>query len=190
MTQRLSWFSNSESLDLHRCYVETWKPIGHRLTTQQSRAQFQPPPPSICGYRSPIVTATMQVAEEIGLTLLTGRVLETRTEVSLKGLAHADLAKEKLFVVVLHEYLLFYVRFFCGIHFCICPFEIRQFKTNCDGLKIDWGSPHGCNYLWNAYYVITFCCFTQVFLDSAYKQLTMALSQAAICSGVIICRVT
>ena len=30
-----------------------------------------------------------------------------------------------------------------------------------------------------AYYVITFCCFTHVFVDSAaYKQLTMALSEA------------
>ena len=45
-------------------------------------------------------------------------------------------------------------------------------------MKIDWGSPHGCSYLRNAYYVISFCCFTQVFVDSAYKQLTMALSQA------------
>ena len=38
-------------------------------------------------------------------------------------------------------------------------------------------SPRG-SYLRNAYYVITFCCFTHVFVDSAYKQLTMALSQA------------
>ena len=130
------------------------------MTTQQSRAQFQPPPPSTCGYRSPIVTATMQVAEEIGLTLLTGRVLETRTEVSLKGLAHADLAKEKLcvvVVVVLHEYLLFYVRFFCGIHFCICPFEIRQFKTNCSVLKIGWGSLH-------AMYLFTECVLHYILL--------------------------
>ena len=53
-----------------------------------------------------------------------------------------------------------------------------QSRNNCSGLKIDWGSPPGCSYLQNAYYVITFCCFTQVFVDSAYKQLTMALSQA------------
>ena len=30
----------------------------------------------------------------------------------------------------------------------------------------------------NAYYVITFRCFTHVFVDSAYKQMTLALSQA------------
>ena len=49
------------------------------------------------------------------------------------------------------------------------PFEIRQFKTNCSGLKKkkrrkkDWDSPHGVR---NAYYVIKFCCFTHVFVDS------------------------
>ena len=42
-------------------------------------------------------------------------------------------------------------------------------KNNRSGLKIDWGSAHGCSYLRNAHYVITFCCFTQVFVDSAYK---------------------
>ena len=35
-----------------------------------------------------------------------------------------------------------YVQFFCSINFCSGPFEIRQFKTNCSVLKIDWGSPH------------------------------------------------
>ena len=35
-----------------------------------------------------------------------------------------------------------------------------------------------CSYLRNAYYVITFCCFTHIFVDSACKQLTMASSQA------------
>ena len=43
---------------------------------------------------------------------------------------------------------------------------------------MDWGSAPGCSYLQKAYYVITFCCFTQVLVDSAYKQLTMASSQA------------
>ena len=38
--------------------------------------------------------------------------------------------------------------------------------------------PTRCKYLRNAYYVITFCCFIHVFVDSACKQLTMALSQA------------
>ena len=79
----------------------------------------------------------------------------------------------------MHEFLLFYVRLLCSINFCVGPVEIQQFKNNCNGLKIDWGSPPpGCSYLRNAYYVITFCCFIQGFVDSAYKQLTMALSQA------------
>ena len=78
----------------------------------------------------------------------------------------------------LHAFLLFYVRLLCSINFCFGPVEMRQFKNNCIGLKIDWGSPPGCSYLRNAYYVITCFCFTQVFVDSAYKQLTMALSQA------------
>ena len=47
--------------------------------------------------------------------------------------------------------------------------------TNCSGLKIDWGSSHGEQLF--TYYVITFCRFTHVFVDSACKQLTMASSQ-------------
>ena len=89
----------------------------------------------------------------------------------LKGLAHADLAK-KLF---LHEFILFYIQFFCSINFCFGPLEIWHFKKNCSGIKIAWGSPHWCSYLRNVY---TFCCFTHILVDSAYKQLTIALSQA------------
>ena len=48
-----------------------------------------------------------------------------------KGLAHADLAK-KLF---LHGFLLFYVRLLRSFNFCFGPFELRQFKNNCSGLK-------------------------------------------------------
>ena len=55
---------------------------------------------------------------------------------------------------------------------------MRQFKNNCRSQKDRLGISPGCSYLRNAYYVITFCCFTQFFVDSAYKQLTMALSQA------------
>ena len=75
-------------------------------------------------------------------------------------------------------FLLFYVRLLCSINFGFGPVEMRQFKNNCSGLKIGWGSPPRVSYLRNAYYVITFCCFTHVFADPAYKQLTMALSQA------------
>ena len=60
----------------------------------------------------------------------------------------------------LHEFLLFYVRLLRSINFCFGPVEMRQFKTNSSGLKIDRGSPRGCSYLRNAYYVIAFCCFT------------------------------
>ena len=59
---------------------------------------------------------------------------------------------------------------------CFGPVEMRQFKINCSGIKIDWGSSPGFSYLRNVYYVITFSCFTQVY--SAYKRLTMALSHA------------
>ena len=67
------------------------------------------------------------------------------------------------------EVLLLSVRLLCSINFCFGLVEMRQFKNNCSGLKIDWGSPPRCSYLRNVYYVITFCCFTQIFVDSAYK---------------------
>ena len=57
--------------------------------------------------------------------------------------------------------------------------KYSNFEINNSGIKTDWGSPYICSYLRNVYYVITFCCFTHVFVDSAaYKQLTMKLSQA------------
>ena len=43
----------------------------------------------------------------------------------------------------MHEFLLFYVRLLCSINFCFGPAEMRQFKNNCSGLKIDWGSLPG-----------------------------------------------
>ena len=52
----------------------------------------------------------------------------------LKGLAHADLPKNDF----LHEFLPFYVRLLCSINFCFGSLEMRQFKNNCIGLKIDW----------------------------------------------------
>ena len=64
-----------------------------------------------------------------------------------------------------------------SINFTFGTFEIRQFKTNCSGLKTNWGSPTTCSYLQNAYYVITFCCFTHVFCRLGL-QLTMPLYQA------------
>ena len=54
----------------------------------------------------------------------------------LMGLAHADLAEKDF----LHEFLLFYVRILCSINFCFGTFEIRQSKTNCSVLKMDWGA--------------------------------------------------
>ena len=72
----------------------------------------------------------------------------------LKGLAYADLAKKRRFFGM--TFLLFYVRLLCSINLGFGPVEMRQFKNNCSGLKIDWGSPTGCSSLRNAYYVITF----------------------------------
>ena len=76
----------------------------------------------------------------------------------------------------MHEFLLFYVRLLCSINFCFGPVEMRQFKNNCSGLKIDWGSPLGAAIYGMHITSLQFCCLTQVFVDSAYKQLTMALS--------------
>ena len=69
------------------------------------------------------------------------------------------------------------MRLLCSINFCFGPVEMRQFKNNCSGLKIDWGSPPGAA-IYGMHITSLFCCFTQVFVDSAYEQLTMALSQA------------
>ena len=65
----------------------------------------------------------------------------------------------------------------CSINFCFGPVEMRQFKNNCSGLKIDWGSPPSAA-IYGMRITSLHCCFTHVFADSAYKQLTMALSQA------------
>ena len=43
----------------------------------------------------------------------------------------------------MHEFLLFYVRLLCSINFSFGPVQMRQFKNNRSGLKIDWGSPPG-----------------------------------------------
>ena len=77
----------------------------------------------------------------------------------LNGLAHKDLANKRFFLL---EFVLFYVRLLCSINFCFGPVEMRQFKNNCSGLKIDWGSPPGCSYLRNAYYIITLLFYTNV----------------------------
>ena len=38
------------------------------------------------------------------------------------------------------KFLLFYVPLLCGINFGFGHVEMRQFKNNCSGPKIDWGS--------------------------------------------------
>ena len=60
------------------------------------------------------------------------------------------------------------------------PFEICQFKTNCSGLQIDWGSPSRVQLFTECVllYIKTFCCFAHIFVDSACKQLTTVSSQA------------
>ena len=39
------------------------------------------------------------------------------------------------------NFALFYMRLLCSIDFCFGPFEMRQFKHNGNGLKIDWDLP-------------------------------------------------
>ena len=56
------------------------------------------------------------------------------------------------------------------------PLKYANVRLKYGCLKIDCRSPHGCSYLQNAYYIIF--CFTNVFVDMACKQLTVASSQA------------
>ena len=65
------------------------------------------------------------------------------------------------------------VQFFCSIN-SFGPFKIRQFKTNCSGLKLDWGSTHRVLTEW----VLRHYILLYIFVDMACKQLTMAASQA------------
>ena len=75
------------------------------------------------------------------------------------------------------EFYCFMCDYYVALIFALVLLKCGNLRVTVCGLKIDWGSRPGCSYLRTAYYVITFC-FTQVFVDSAYKQLTMALSQA------------
>ena len=62
----------------------------------------------------------------------------------------------------------------------LARFEMRQFKTNCSGLKTGWESPKGMQQFTECvlrHYILFF--YTR-FVDSACKQLTMASSQARI----------
>ena len=68
------------------------------------------------------------------------------------------------------------MRFFCSINLCFDPFKIRQFKTNCTVLKIDWDSPHGVQLFTEC--VLRHYNLLTHFVDSACEQLTMASSQA------------
>ena len=70
------------------------------------------------------------------------------------------------------------MRLLCSINFCVGPVEIQQFKNNCSGLKIDWGSPPVAAIYGMRITSLHFVVLHKFFVDSAYKQLTMALSQA------------
>ena len=64
----------------------------------------------------------------------------------LKELAHAGLAKTKK-LKTFFFFFFFFTYDFCVALICALAllryFEICQFKTNCSGLKTDWGSPYG-----------------------------------------------
>ena len=70
------------------------------------------------------------------------------------------------------------MRFLCSINFCFGRVEMRQFKNKCSGLKMDWRSPPRLQLFTECvlrHYILLF--YTR-FVDLAYKQLTMASSQA------------
>ena len=88
---------------------------------------------------------------------------EKACTVLLKGLVHADLAKKTCFCFVL----------FCMNSYCfMCDYYVALISAlvllKCGNLRIIvWfknrlGIFPRCSYLRNAYYVITFCCFTHV----------------------------
>ena len=60
----------------------------------------------------------------------------------LKGLAHADLAKKTTTIFCMHFYC-FMCDYYVALISCFGPVEMRQFRNNCSGLKIDWESPPG-----------------------------------------------
>ena len=69
------------------------------------------------------------------------------------------------------------MRLLCIINFRFGPVEMREFK-NCSGLKIDWVSPHGVQLFTECVLCHYSLMFYTHFVDSACKQLTMALSKA------------
>ena len=61
------------------------------------------------------------------------------------------------------------MRLLCSINFCFGPVEMRQFKNNCSGIKIDWDLPLGAAIYGMRISSLHFVVFTQSFVDSAYK---------------------
>ena len=91
----------------------------------------------------------------------------------LKGLAHADLAKKRVSFCCcccFHDFLLFHVRLLYSINFCFGPFEMRQFKNNCSGPKIDCGSPPAAAIYGMRITSLHFVVLHKFFVDSAFKQ--------------------
>ena len=84
---------------------------------------------------------------------------------------------------------LFYVRLLCSINFCFGPVEMRQFKNNCSGLKIDWGSPPGAAFTECVlrHYILLF--YTNV-CRLGLQTWQWRCLRDVIWSGVIICRAT
>ena len=54
------------------------------------------------------------------------------------------------------------------------PFQIHQFKTNCGGVKIDWGLPRGMQLFTECILCHNILFYTlHIFVDSACKHLTV-----------------
>ena len=69
------------------------------------------------------------------------------------------------------------MRLLCSINFCFGPFELRQFKNNCSGLKIGAIFPRlqlFTECVLRHYILLFYTSFCRL----KYKQLRMALSQA------------
>ena len=69
------------------------------------------------------------------------------------------------------------MRLLCSINFCFGPVEMRQFKNNCSGLKIDWDSQRSATIYGMCITSLNFVVL-HVLVGSAYIHLTMALSRA------------
>ena len=111
-------------------------------------------------------------------------------EYALKGLAHADLAKKRRFFCM--NFYCFMCDYYVDMNFCFGPVEIRQFKNNCSGLKIDWGSPPRVQLFTECvlrhYILLFYTRFCRLGLQTIDNGVVSGTD--VICSGLIICPAT